>query len=570
MSEPTPPPRDSAPPALPVIEREPRLSLIWLIPIVAIAVAAWLGWRTLSQEGPLITLSFSTADGIVAGQTKVKHKAVDLGTVRSIGLSPDMSHVIVEVRMRREAAPILTDHARFWVVRPRLTPSSVSGLETLVSGSYIEIDPGLPGGTPRLAFIGSEQPPAVRSGEPGHTYILHTPRLGSLGVGSPVLFRDASVGEVLSYDVGAPGGEAVLRVFVRAPFDGFIHKGSYFWNESGLSVNAGASGLHVEVQSIQAVLAGAVAFDTPAQAREGPPADDGSDFPLYANREAAAASRYTNSIPVLIHFHGSVRGLAVGAPVEIYGIQIGEVTDVKLQYDFATKTLDVPVKLTVQPDRIAAPGAPPPTMERALESLSALTKSGLRAQLRTGNYLTGQLYVAFDFFPDAKPASIREEDGAIVVPSQPSDFETLARMVDVIGRKLETLPIERIAGNLDSSLAALNGLATGRDLKTTLQSAAATMASLQSLVHQLNANGGPALARLPQMSADLEVTLAHANHLMASLEAGYGPNSPLPRDLERLVAEMNDAARSIRSLADLLDQHPEALVRGRSGPVEER
>ncbi len=205
-----------------------------------------------------------------------------------------------------------------------------------------------------------------------------------------------------------------------------------------------------------------------------------------------------------------------------------------------------------------------------MESLTTLTRNGLRAQLRTANYLTGQLYVAFDFFPEAKPATVREEDGAIVVPSQPSDFETLARMVDVIGRKLEAVPIERIAGNLDSSLAALNGLATGKELKTTLQSVAATMASAEILLRQINTHAGPALARLPQISADLEVSLDRANHLMAALETGYGANSPLPRDLERLVGEMNDAARAIRSLADLLDQHPEALVRGRGGPVEER
>ncbi len=560
----------SAPEMEPQLEREPRLSLLWIIPLVAVVVAAWLGWRTLSQEGPLITLTFNTADGLIAGQTRVKHKAVDLGTVRAIRLSEDMSHVIVEVRMRREATAVLTDHARFWVVRPRFTPSSVSGLETLVSGSYIEIDPGPPGGTAQRAWKGLEQPPAVRSGEPGHTYVLHTRSLGSLGIGSPVLFRDASVGEVLGYDLGAPGGEAVVRVFVHAPFDSYIHAGSYFWSESGLSVNAGANGFHLEVQSIQALLTGAVAFDTPPEARSAPVAADGADFPLYPDRTAAAASRYTNSIPIVVHFHGSVRGLAAGAPVEIYGIQIGEVTDVTLRYDFATKTLDVPVRLTVQPDRISAPGAPPATQERALESLTALTKNGLRAQLRTANYLTGQLYVAFDFFPEAKPAPIREEDGAIVVPSQPSDFETLARMVDIIGRKLEAVPIERIAGNLDSSLAALAGIATGKELKTTLQSAAATMASAQALLRQINTNAGPALARLPRLSAELEASLDRANRLMAALESGYGANSPLPRDLERLVGEMNDAARSIRSLADLLDQHPEALVRGRSGPVEER
>jgi len=554
----------------PELEPAPRLSLIWVIPLVAAAIALWLGWRTLSEEGPVVTLSFKTADGLTPGQTRVKHKAVDLGTVRSIRLSADMSHVVVEVRMRREATPILTDHARFWVVRPRLTPSSVSGLETLVSGSYIEIDPGPPGGTTARRFTGLEQPPAIRSDEPGRTYVLHTAKLGSLGIGSPVLFRDAQVGEVLGYDLGAPGGEAVVRVFVRAPYDGYIREGSYFWNESGLAITAGAEGIHLELQSLQALLAGAVAFATPPEARTKPLAAAGSDFPLYSDEKAALSARYTNTIALLVRFQGSVRGLAVGAPVEIFGIQIGEVTEVKLQYDFAKKTLDVPVRFSVQPDRISAPGAPPTTPERALESLRALTAKGMRAQLRTANYLTGQLYIALDFFADAKPAEISESDGAIVIASQPSDLESLTHMLDTVGRKLDAVPIERIAGNLDATLAALNTIANGPELKAALSASAATMATAQTLLHRVDTDATPALKRLPALSAELQATLDHANRLMIGMETGYGGASPLPRDLERLITQMNEAARAIRALADLLDQHPEALVRGRNGTVQER
>lgn len=550
----------------PLLETAPRFSLLWLIPLIAAVVAGWLAWQTLSERGPLITISFSSAEGIVAGQTRVKHKAVDLGEVRSVRLTPDMKRVVVEVRMRREAAPLLTDHARFWVVRPRFTAGSFSGIETLVSGSYIEIDPGAPGGTARRDFTGLEAPPAVRSDEPGRTFRLHATRLGALGVGSPVLFRDATVGEVIGYELGGPGKETLVHIFVRAPYADFIHQGTYFWNDSGFSVSLAGGGLHVELQSVQALLSGAIAFDTPEEAERRPVAANEADFTLYPDHEAATTARYADSIPILVHFHGSVRGLSVGAPVEIYGIQIGEVTDIKLQYDFEHKRLDVPVRLIVQPGRISAPNAPPPTLERAIESLKTLTAQGLRAQLRTGNYLTGQLYVAFDFFLDAKPASITVEDGTIVVPSEPSDLENITLLVSTLEKKLAALPIEDIVTNLDATLRGLNRITNGPELAATLREASVTLANVQ----RMTKNADEGLARLPAISAELEASLKRANHLMAGLEASYGGASPLPRDLERVLAEMDEAARSIRSLADLLDQHPEALIRGRAGPVQER
>jgi paraquat-inducible protein B len=550
----------------PLLETAPRFSLLWLIPLIAAVVAGWLAWQTLSERGPLITITFSSAEGIVAGQTRVKHKAVDLGEVRSVRLTPDMKRVVVEVRMRREAASLLTDHARFWVVRPRFTAGSFSGLETLVSGSYIEIDPGTPGGAARRAFTGLEAPPAVRSDEPGRTFRLHAARLGALGVGSPVLFRDATVGEVIGYELGGPGKETLIRVFIRAPYADFVHQGSYFWNDSGFSVNMAGGGLRLEFQSVQALLSGAIAFDTPEEAEGRPLAANDADFTLYPDHAAATTARYADSIPILVHFRGSVRGLSVGAPVEIYGIQIGEVTDVKLQYDFEHKQLDVPVRLIVQPGRISAPNAPPPTLERAIESLKELTAQGLRAQLRTGNYLTGQLYVAFDFFPDAKPASITVEDGTIVVPSEPSDLENMAMLVSTLEKKLASLPIEDIVNNLDATLRGLNKIANGPELAATLKEASVTLATVQ----RMTKTADQGLARLPAISAELEASLQRANHLLAGLEASYGNASPLPRDLERVLAEMDEAARSIRSLADLLDQHPEALIRGRAGPVQER
>jgi paraquat-inducible protein B len=552
----------------PLIRRRRAPSLIWVIPVIAVLVAGYLFWRTLSQQGPEVTITFLSADGLTAGQTKVRHKAVDLGTVERIELSSDMSHVIVRLRMQAEAARVLTDRANFWVVRARLTPGSISGLETIVSGSYIELDPGTPGGETKLQFTGLEAPPAVRSDEPGRTFVLNSPRLGSIATGSLVVYRDMAVGEVLGHDEVKPGEPIKVHVFVRQPYDAYVREGSYFWNDSGLQVSLGAEGFRVQVQSLQAVLAGAVAFNTPADARATPVAKTDREFALFGDEATAKASHFQLRIPLLVHFNGSVRGLASGAPVEMYGIPIGTVQSVRLAVDAAAGTVDVPVQLEIQPERFSS--GPAPTEQELVTSLQRLVDKGLRAQLKSANLLTGQLLVAFDFFPGAPPAKVTIEDGKIVVPQQPGDIENITRSLSDVATRLDAMPLDQIAENINSTLKAVNTIANGPDLKGALQSLAGSMATVQDLVKRLDSGLSPALKRLPEIADQLLSASEKVNHLAGSVDSGYGDNSQFRRDLTRLLGQVNDAARSIRLLADFLDQHPEALVRGRTGSATER
>ena len=269
----TPPEPSAEPPSeLPQarLRRRPRFSVVWLLPAIAGVIGLYLAFTTLAQRGPEIVITFNSAQGLTAGQTKVQHKAVDLGTVTSIRLAPDMSHVSVRVRMTSEAKPYLTDHARFWVVRPRLSSGSVSGLGTLISCAYIEMDPGETGGGSKTDFTGLENPPGVRSDEPGTTFVLNTQRIGSLGSGSPVFYRDIVVGEVLDYHLPEGNGPITVNIFVRGPYDKWVRTGTRFWNASGLNVELGSQGVHVELESIQAVLSGGVAFGTEEDSRDTP------------------------------------------------------------------------------------------------------------------------------------------------------------------------------------------------------------------------------------------------------------------------------------------------------------
>ena len=248
------------------VTRRGRFSLIWLIPIITVLIGGWLAWDTLSKRGPTITIAFDAGEGLLAGQSHIKHKDVDLGLVTKVALSPDASHVVVTAQMSREAIPFLTDQAKFWVVTPRLFAGRISGLDTLISGSYIELLPSSVSGEKSLHFTGLENPPVLTSNQPGRTFLLHADRVGSVSVGSPVFFRSIDVGTVLGWDLGDMAKDVTIHVFVRSPFDTYVHAGSRFWNASGVAVTLGGGGVKVQMESIQALLLGGVAFDTTEEA----------------------------------------------------------------------------------------------------------------------------------------------------------------------------------------------------------------------------------------------------------------------------------------------------------------
>ena len=530
--------------------RRSRISLFWLIPLVAAGIAAFLGYRDLKARGPTIEVTFRTADGLAAGQTKVRHKAVQLGSVEGIRLSDDMSRVVVSVRMTREATPYLTDHARFWVVRPRFNSGNISGIETLVSGGYIEMDPGGRDGTSQRSFTGLEQPPGVRSDEPGRTFTLKAERIGALGVGSPVFYRDITVGEVLGHDIGDGNGPVTMQVFVRAPYDDYVRRGTNFWNASGLTLHIGSEGVRVEVASLQAVLSGGVAFETPGGSHSAAPVDSNTEFKLYPNQAEAKASAYTASLSFVAYFESSVRGLAADAPVEFYGIQVGVVRDVKLEVDKERGTARVRVQFDVQPGRIVSPEEA--ARNDPAEITRRLLARGLRAQLSTANFLTGQLLVALDMPKDASSSAgseLRKEGDAIVLPTGGGGIDNILTAANGLAEKLSRLNVDEIGANLNAALRQATG----------------TLGGVDALVRNTDSNLAPALRRLPEVAAGLQDTVLRANRLIASLDGGYGRNSNFSRELERALINVGDTARSVRQLADFLDRHPEALVRGRAG-----
>jgi paraquat-inducible protein B len=543
-------------------EQRRRISLIWAIPLITACVAAWLAWDTLTKRGPEITIRFDSASGLQANQSRIRLRDVDLGVVAKVALSPDHNHVIVTARMTREARPLLTDKAQFWVVKPRFFAGSLTGLETLVSGAYIQLEPAGEGGEPMTDFTGLEDPPVLHSSVPGHTFRLTAPRIGSLNPGSPIFFRDLEVGEVLGWDVGRMAKDVTIHAFVRTPYDRYVHDRSVFWTASGASVELGSNGLRLQLESLRALVLGGIAFDTPDNALASPVADENHPFVLYADRDAADTASYDHNLRFISYFKGAVSGLSKGAPVTLHGMRIGAVTDVTLNYDPVADAVKVAVRFEVEPDRVVPLRSPgDANLDNAMLDL---VHRGLRITLESASLITGSKQLALDIVPGAPAAAYDKQGDAYVLTPLDGEQGDLATSAAALLAKLQTIPFEQIGDNLNKTLEGANGTINDPKLHQAIAALNQTLNETQTLMASLNKNADPLLRRLPQIANDLEGTVQHANRLVGSLDDSHGPGSQFGRDLNRMLGQLSDAARSVRILADMLSRHPEALIRGRA------
>lgn len=555
---------DRQAPSLPEAKSRPiRFSLIWLIPVVVLAVGAYLAWTTISRQGPEITIEMTSAEGLTTGQTQVKYKAVSLGTVQGIELSKDLQHVDIRVQLSSQSAPMLTNHAKFWVERPRLSGASITGLETLVSGAYIAIDPGPPGGTPETKFQGRDSPPGVRSDEPGSVFALTTGSLGSIAEGSPVFFRNVTVGEVLGYKLPPEGRGAIsVQVFVKSPFDQFLRRDTRFWDVSGISVDFNGGNLHFQIESLQALVSGGVAFGLPAKRRQ---KDDvkapaGEVFDLYPSKEAADTAGYRERFHLVSYLRSSVKGLDVGSPVVMFGLQVGDVTDVRLMINQKTGDAEVRVAMEVQPERILSEQDLP--HKSIFSTTQALVNRGLRAETDSSNLLTGSSMMSLTFVPKAKPMAVAMEGDAVVVPSQPGGLTGITDSLSTVADKLAALPIEQIGDNLNNLLAYTDATIGSPEVKQALVELDRTLASLHQLTASADHDLTPVMQRLPSIADSLQQAVGNANTALAA----YGGSSDFHRSLQQTLNQLNETARSIRSLVDYLNRHPSSLIFGRSHP----
>jgi paraquat-inducible protein B len=548
------------------VRRRRRIPAIWIIPLLAVAVGAWLAWDTYSKKGPTITVSFESAEGLVAGQSQLKFKEMTLGTVTKLMLSRNHERVIATVSTTNVAAPLLTDRTVFWVVKPRLFAGNLSGLGTLLSGSYIGMLPGEDGGKPQRAYTGLEDPPVLQSGAKGRTFLVKADRLGSINLGSPVFFRDITVGQVLGWDLGDMAASATIHVFVRAPFDQYVHEDTRFWDASGFSVKLGGAGVQVQLESLRAILLGGIGFDNPGVPKAGPATRASASnhvFPLFHDQQAADASVYGRKLHFVAYFPGSVRGLAPGADVTFHGLKIGEVRSVDLTYSRAQDAIVAPVRFTVEPERFVGIGKR--MYSNPAEGVDALVRQGLRATLQSASLLTGQQLVAMEIDPAAPPAKVTMDGDTFVMPTTDNGgLQGLTASATDLLNKVNTIPFAAIGRSLVQTLQGADTVVNGPQVKQVLTELASSLGAVQNTLKQVDSGLSPGLRQLPAIAAHLQLMMANANRLLLSMDAGYGDNTKLNRDLDRMLVQAQSAVESIRSLTDLLTRHPEVLIRGRT------
>jgi paraquat-inducible protein B len=535
MSEPPTPHSEEELPTPAVRNRRWIPRLVWLVPIVAAIIGISLLVRNWENEGPRITITFLSGEGVQVGKTLVKYRDVTVGRVSAVVLSADHQTVLVTADLSKDAASLLKADTQFWIVRPRIGVGSVSGLDTLLSGVYI----GMKTGTATLSerqFVGLENPPALSHGPHGRELQLRAARAGSLAIGAPVYFRQFQVGRVIDENL-LPDGSTRVTVFVEAPYDRFVTPVTRFWNASGIDVKLGADGLSVQTESLAAVLAGGLAFDDgPIEALFFAAGRMPGEFTLYKNETEAMAPPDGAPHYVRMRFTQALRGLEVGAPVEFVGVNIGSVVAVDLGYQPRDKSFPVIVTARLYPRRmgqayeaLAAQGKTE-SEETLAAFVGTLITRGLRAQPRSGSLLTGKIYIALDFLPASPRAAFDASIRPLELPTVNGSFQELESRVGGLVKKLNDLPLEQIAAHLDTDLKDLHGTLSAVDTRV-VPSAVDALSALHSTLD----------------SADRTLDV----------------DSPLQRGLTDTLSETRSTLQAVRELADYVDRHPDALLRGR-------
>lgn len=562
---PTPSPTDRS--SDPVLRKSRGFSLVWLIPLVAAGIGLWLAWSALVGRGPLIAVTFNTAEGLEAGRTPVKYREVTVGVVESVRALPDLSGVELTARIEHDFADHLTEGTRFWVVRPRFGSTGVSGIGTILSGAYLEIDPG--SGESARQFVGLEEPPLIRTGAAGREFLLVAENLGSVNRGAPVYYRGLPVGQVLGYRLAEDARRFEVPVFVQSPYDRLVVEDSSFWDVSGIRVRAGVDGLEVQVAGLAALVAGGVEFSSPL-GYAGERAADDTHFILYPDLASVGDLAFEERIPFVIEFDGSVRGLRVGAPVEIRGIRVGSVERVDFVPELARGRAPIRVFINVEPQRVAATLGVKPNeasdddgFEQQYATAAEAVGQGLRAQLRTGNILTGELFVDIDFFPDAPPATLETVDGVPRIPAVPTELEALTATVSGVLDRLAALPLEGLGQQVERIATRIEALVSSPAVTAGVADLATAGADLRALIEALSDRVPPLVATTEGTLRSLRSTIEATEQTMREVSALLGEGSTTRYQVDQVLQELSRAARSIRGFAETLERDPGAIIRGR-------
>ncbi len=536
-------------------------SIVWLLPIIALVVSTWMIYKSIIDKGPEITINFNTAEGLNVEKTRFKFRDVEIGRVKNIVINSDLKTIRIVAQMNKGTEDFFKESTRFWVVRPQVGLGGVSGLSTLLTGPYIEVEPGQ--GEERDEFVGLETPPALTSEVEGRRYVLKSDDVRYIGAGAPIHFHGEQVGKVLERSLSEDGRNVTLPIFIRAPYHQFVRNGTQFWIDSGISLEAGAQGFNLRTGPFVSLLSGGISFKVPDNLERSEMSQPGSVFRLYDSLTHTTQLSYTRTLAYTLHFEGSIRGLKVGAPVELRGIPVGKVARIDLEIDEKTNDVRIPVSVVLEPERLGQSSTSDEATDR--QFIDHLIRDGLRAQLQTGSLITGQLFVALDFYPTESLVMREDAAGKMELPTIPPTLDQFADTAKALMDKLSNMPLDQISGELVS---ALKGVKDATDAATTtLDTASQTLSSVDQRLSTTLRSANKALSTVDSAFTQFNDTMTSADGTMKSASNAFStfePGSTLQYELQKALIELSDAARSMRELANYLQRNPDSLIRGKT------
>lgn len=523
-----------------IVKESKRVSKIWVIPLVALSIALWMVYYQWANQGPTVTIQFASASGIEPEKTKIKTRDVEIGVVTSLALKDDLSGVIVTARIENSAAHLLTTESKFWLVRPRVSLSGISGLSTLLSGPYITMEP-TENGERETDFVALETPPVSQAGTPGLQITLNSNAEFAFKEGDPIVYKGLKVGKFEDIYFNLEERIVYYNAFIEAPYHKLITENTKFWNVSGVRFELAANGIEVQTGSLETILTNGVTFGIPDGIAAGKQITKRAYFDIYRDYDAASNERYKLGVNFVVLINDTVRGLTVGAPVEYRGLKIGRVLEINLPNPDSGQILDggiaIPVLITIQPSRVQQPDS-----RQGVEFVKNQTlhwiERGLRASLKIGNLLTGGLYVDLQHYKDVEPAAAETFLGYDVIPTTSGGFDQLTQKVSGVLDTINEIPFEQITGNANTLLSTLN------DTSASFQQTAKTLDGL--LVEVKN----------QKTSSNLNETLANIDVLLKDFSAGSNTHDELVSTMEELQGTLGQ----LTPLLQLLNQQPNSLI----------
>lgn len=544
---PTPPP--SA--AIPELRSAQRWNIVWVVPLVALLIGAWMLFRHFTAAGPVAHVKFETAEEIFAGKTEVRCRSVKVGIVNDVELSSDLKSVVVHAELDPDAAQLLRRGTRFWVVKPRISGAGVTGLGTLIQGAYIELDPGANGAERETEFVGLETPPATNLSVPGRRIVLTTDEAGLLTAGSPLYYRGFEVGRIEARTLSPDGTRVSYDAFIQQDYSPLVTENTRFWNTSGIDISAGADGFKVRTPSLQAMVSGGVSFGVTEGEAPGNPVNDGASFVLHRDEDAARNATFDPTVRLLLLFDQTVRGLEPRAPVEFRGITIGRVVDISFDLVPSNGDPRIPVLIEIDCRLMRRDLRDHPEKLRDIEFLKALVAKGLRASLKTGSLITGSLYVDLDYYEDVAAAEVGNIGDHATIPTVSAGFAQLEAKLTAILDKFQTFDMKKV----DEAVANISAAAA--EAKTTIAESRAALKEIEATAAAARGTlEDPEFRNLP---ADLRKAIASLDKSIESI----GPDGAVQGDLLRTLDELRASLRAIKGVSDTVNEHPNSLLFGR-------